>query len=64
MKYIKSSCEIAFGLYILFDLILTATNRCIDGIPAKLLVLFSIQFMVFSIENGIADFIKERSKEK
>lgn len=64
MKYIKSSCEIACGLFILFDLILTATNRRIDGIQVNLFVLFSIQLMVFSIEKGIADFIKERSKEK
>lgn len=64
MKYVLSSCEIGGGLYILLSLILFITNRCIEGIPAKLLVLFSIQFMVFSIENGIADFIKERSKEE
>lgn len=43
MKYILSSFKIGCGLYILFDLILTAANRYIDG---------------------IADFIKERSKEK
>lgn len=64
MKYILSSFKIGCGLYILFDFILTATNRYIDGISAKLFVLLSIQLMVFLIENGIADFLEENRRRK